>query len=109
MTTQLRLVLGYSDEIEEDSPHGKWLKQLFGRFLLLRFHLEETSDTTVRLTVEGTAPLGQPGISERFGGTHESRHRTKNGNFFDMRYHDKCLRVSPYVMHVIDEQSAAVA
>ena len=104
--TTLGFVLGYSDEIEEDSPHSEWLQQLFGRFRQLRFHLEETSGTTIRLTLEGIPPYGQPRILERFGGPHKSRHRTKNGAFFDMHYRSGFLTISPYVMHVVDEEVA---
>lgn len=105
------LVLGYSEDIEEDSHNGEWLKKTFGRFKSIQFHLEETSDTTIRVTVESHPQVGFPAIYERFGGKYESCHRTKNGNIIYLYYHDKLLMLTPYkaVTSLPEAKVAAVA
>lgn len=107
---KIGLVLGYSEVFEEDSPHGEWLRRVFGRFKNLQFHLEETSDTTIRVTVQSEAATGIAAIHERFGGHHRSRHRAKSGQIIDFFYYDRLLLISPYEISLVtDERIAAVA
>ncbi len=103
--------LGYSEGPEEDSLHGEWLMQTFGRFTSLRFHLEETSDTTIRLTVESDWSVAISAINERFGGQYMSRHRTKLGKYIDLYYSDGWLLISPHeiVTALPEPKVAAVA